>query len=248
MLRAIIVDDVESIRTKNKALIEQHCPTIRFLAEATSVKTAIEAINKFLPDIIFLDVELQDGTGFDVLKQLENITFKVIFITAFQEFAINAFRVSAIDYLQKPLNPIHLIEAVNKAQEAISKEVLDLKMNTLLVNTEQPNVLKKIVLKTSDKIFSINIQDIIRCESDKNYTTFYLLNSAPLIVSNTLKEYERMLENMNFYRSHRSHLINLAFFDYYKKTDGGSIILKDKSEVPLAPHKKDELFELIEKM
>jgi two-component system, LytTR family, response regulator len=248
MLRAIIVDDVDLIRIKNKAIIEQNCPHIKFLEEANSVKSAVEAIIKFMPDLVFLDVEMGDGTGFDVLKQLHRISFKVIFITAFQDFASNAFRVSAVDYLLKPINPIHLIEAVKKAEELITNDLLVLKMNALLINTEQPNVLKKIVLKTIDTIFSVNIQDIIRCESDKNYTTFFLKNTAPLIVSNTLKEYERMLASVGFFRAHRSHLINLNYFDHYKKTDGGYIVLKDKTQIPLAPQKKDELFELIENL
>ncbi|MNS35788.1 Transcriptional regulatory protein YehT [compost metagenome] len=248
MLRAIIIDDLHNIRQKNVALIKQYCPNVAIIAEADSVASGVVAIKKYLPDLVFLDVEMNDGTGFDLLQKLKPIDFKVIFITAFQEFAVKAFRFSAIDFLLKPIDPSDLIEAVKKAQETLSKEMLELQFSTLFSNIERPRNLQKIVLKTAEKVYSINVQDIIRCESEKNYTTFYMLNGQKLLVSTTLKEYETMLLPMGFFRTHQSHLINMLYFDHYVKTDSGSIIMKDKTVIPLSVRKKEEFFSALSSM
>jgi two-component system LytT family response regulator len=189
---------------------------------------------------------MPDGTGFDLLQMLNPIQFKVIFITGYEDFAIRAFRFSAIDYLLKPLDPVELVEAVNKAEESMHKEVLELKLNTLFSNLERPKNLQKLVLKTAEKIYSVNIQDIINCESDKNYTTFYFINAPKLVVSTTLKEYETLLKPFNFFRAHQSHLINMLYFDHFIKTDGGNtIVMKNKNKIPLATRKKEEFLTLI---
>ena len=246
MLRAIVIDDVDSIRTKNIDLIKAHCPNIAIIGQANSVKSGISLIKQIVPDLVFLDVEMPDGTGFDLLQMLNPIQFKVIFITGYEDFAIRAFRFSAIDYLLKPLDPVELVEAVNKAEESMHKEVLELKLNTLFSNLERPKNLQKLVLKTAEKIYSVNIQDIINCESDKNYTTFYFINAPKLVVSTTLKEYETLLKPFNFFRAHQSHLINMLYFDHFIKTDGGNtIVMKNKNKIPLATRKKEEFLTLI---
>lgn len=244
MLRAIIIDDIDTIRKKNTELIQEHCPDVAIIAEADSVESGVKAIQKYLPDLVFLDVEMSDGTGFDLLQKLRPINFKVIFVTAYQEFAIKAFRFSAIDFLLKPIDLEDLVEAVKKAEKTINKEMLELQLNTLFSNIERPKNLKKLILKTTEKIHSVNVQDIIRCESDKNYTTFYLINGQRLLVSTSLKEYENMLMPMGFFRSHQSHLINMLFFDHYLKGDN-QIIMKDKSSIPLAIRKKEEFLTLL---
>jgi len=246
MLRAIVIDDVDSIRTKNIDLIKSHCPNIAIIGQANSVKSGISLIKQIVPDLVFLDVEMPDGTGFDLLQMLNPIQFKVIFITGYEDFAIRAFRFSAIDYLLKPLDPVELVEAVNKAEESMHKEVLELKLNTLFSNLERSKNLQKLVLKTAEKIYSVNIQDIINCESDKNYTTFYFINAPKLVVSTTLKEYETLLKPFNFFRAHQSHLINMLYFDHFIKTDGGNtIVMKNKNKIPLATRKKEEFLTLI---
>ncbi len=248
MLRAIIVDDIDAIRNKNIDLIKEHCPNVAIIGEANNVKSGVEAIKKYLPDLVFLDVEMPDGTGFDLLQQLKPITFKVIFITGFQDFAIKAFRFSAIDYLLKPIDADDLIEAVKKVEETINKEVLELKFSTLFTNIERPKNLHKLVLKTVDKVYSVNVQDIVHCESEKNYTTFYFVNAPKLIVSTTLKEYETLLTPFGFFRSHQSHLINMLYFDHFIKADGGTIVMKNKTTVPLASRKKEEFLELLDSL
>ncbi len=245
MIRAIIIDDIDAIRQKNKAVIAEYCPNVAIIAEADSVKTGQEAIRQYLPDLVFLDVEMADGTGFDLLQGLLPIRFKVIFITAYQEFAIKAFRFSAIDFLLKPIDPEDLVEAVRKAEETMSKDLLEMQFHNLFSNMERSKNNQKLILKTSEKIYSVNVQDIVRCESEKNYSTFYLLNGQKLLVSTTLKEYETMLVPMGFFRSHQSHLINMAYFDHYLKGDSNTIVMKDKTAIPLAIRKKEEFLNLL---
>lgn len=247
MLRAIVIDDIDAIRIKNTEVIKANCPNIAIIGQANSVESGIALIKQIVPDIVFLDVEMPDGTGFDLLQKLKPIQFKVIFITGYEDFAIRAFRFSAIDYLLKPLDPNDLIEAVNKAEESLNKEVLELKLNTLFSNLERPKNLQKLVLKTAEKIYSVNIQDIVNCESDKNYTTFYFINAPKLVVSTTLKEYETLLKPFHFFRTHQSHLINMLYFDHFIKSDGGNtIVMKNKNKVPLATRKKEEFMALID--
>ncbi len=249
MLRAIVIDDIQEIRKANTEIIKTHCPNVAIIGQADSVETGVKLIRQVSPDLVFLDVEMADGTGFDLLQKLKPIAFKVIFVTGFEDFAIRAFRFSAIDYLLKPLDPTELIEAVKKAEESSNKEVFEMKLNNLFANLERPKGLPKMVLKTADKIFSINIQDIVHCESDRNYTTFHFISTPKILVSTGLKEYESILAPFHFFRPHQSHLINMAYFDHYIKTDGGNrIIMKNKHVIPLAVRKKEQFLQLIEKL
>lgn len=246
-MRAVIIDDIEAIRRKNLALIKATCPNVTILGEADSVESGIQLIKQTAPDLVFLDVEMPDGTGFDLLQKLKPIAFKVIFITGFEDFAIRAFRFSAIDYLLKPLNASELVEAVKKAEDSIGNDVVDIKLNNLFANLERPKNLQKLVLKTADRIYSVNVQDIVNCESDKNYTTFHFINAPSLVVSTNLKEYESMLAPFNFFRTHQSHLINMAYFDHFIRTDGGNtIVMKSKQTIPLSVRKKEEFLVLLD--
>lgn len=249
MLRAVVIDDIDAIRIKNVDVIKSNCPNIAIIGQANSVESGVNLIKQIVPDIVFLDVEMPDGTGFDLLQKLKPINFKVIFVTGYEDFAIRAFRFSAIDYLLKPLDPVDLVEAVNKAEEALTKDVMELKLNTLFSNLERPKNLQKLVLKTAEKIYSVNIQDIVNCESDKNYTTFYFINAPKLVVSTTLKEYETLLKPFQFFRAHQSHLINMGYFDHFIKTDGGNtIVMKNKNTIPLATRKKEEFLALVDNL
>ncbi len=249
MLKAVVIDDIEGIRKRNITIIQANCPNISVIGQAESVATGITLIKQLSPDIVFLDVEMPDGTGFELLQKLSPFTFKVIFITGYEDFAIKAFRFSAIDYLLKPLNANDLMEAVKKAEEALNKEVFDMKLQNLFANLERPKNLQKLILKTSDRIYSVNIQDVVHCESDKNYTTFNFINAPKLVVSTNLKEYEALLTPYNFFRTHQSHLINMAYFDHFIKTDGGNtIIMKNKTAIPLSVRKKEEFLVLLENL
>ncbi|UPT70000.1 MAG: LytTR family DNA-binding domain-containing protein [Flavobacterium sp. JAD_PAG50586_2] len=244
MLRAIVIDDISTMRANTIELLKKYCPTVVVIAEADDVKSGMETIRKFLPDLVFLDVEMPDGTGFNLLQQLKPISFKVIFVSGHQDFAIRAFRFSALDYLLKPINPTDLIEAVKKAEESVSREIMDMKLSSLFTNMERPKDLKKLILRTSDKVYSVNVQDIVHCEGEGNYTTFHFINAPKLVVSTNLKEYDQMLSTFGFFRTHQSHLINFLYFDHYSK-DTNSIRLKNKAVIPLATRKKEEFLLLL---
>ncbi len=249
MLRAIVVDDIDAIREDNVAMIKASCPNVSVIGQADSVESGVSLIRLLAPDLVFLDVEMPDGTGFDLLQKLKPFHFKVIFITGFEDFAIRAFRFSAIDYLLKPLRSADLVEAVQKAEQSLSNDVLELKFNNLFANLERPKNLQKLVLKTADKIYSVNIQDIVHCESDKNYTTFHFINAPKLIVSTNLKEYDTLLSPYQFFRTHKSHLINMAYFDHFIKSEGGNkIVMKNKTSIPLSVRKKDDFLILLERL
>lgn len=249
MIRAVVIDDIDSIRTDNVAMIKTHCPNVSIIGQADSVESGISLIKQVAPDLVFLDVEMPDGTGFDLLQKLKPFDFKVIFVTGYEDFAIRAFRFSAIDYLLKPLRATDLVEAVQKAEESLNNEVLELKLNNLFANLERPKNLQKLVLKTTDRIYSVNVQDIVHCESDKNYTTFHFINAPQLVVSTNLKEYDTLLTPHHFFRTHKSHLINMAYFDHFVKSEGGNtIVMKDKTNIPLSVRKKDEFLVLLDQL
>jgi two-component system LytT family response regulator len=186
-----------------------------------------------------------DGTGFDLLKKFEKISFRVIFITAHEEHAIKAFKFSALDYILKPITAGELLNAVEKFKDLRIKEDTGLKLSAFLSNLDK---IKKIVLKTAESIHIVNVKNIIRCESDVNYTTFYMENGEKLLVSKTLKEYADLLESSGFYRPHQSHLINLEHILRYDKSEGGHLVMADESIVPVSSRKKEELFRIFDQL
>lgn len=245
MITAIVVDDVKIIRDTVVRFLEQYPDEITVVAEANSVTDAIAKVTNHQPDAIFLDVELKDGTAFDLLKQLDIKKYKIVFITAYDHYAVKAFKFSAVDYLLKPIDPDELKVAIGKLKDAIAKETIEAKFNTLFSNLQSSEqATKKIILKTLGNTYSVYIKDIIRCEADNNYTRFYLADNKKILVSITLKEYEELLSEHQFFRIHQSHLINLHFFDHIK--DGISIVIKDGSILPLASRKKNTFIKLIQ--
>jgi two-component system LytT family response regulator len=214
-------------------------------AEAGSVSEAFDVISKKVPELLLLDINLPDGSGFDLLKRFDKINFKVIFITAFEEYAVRAFRYSALDYIMKPVQASELIAAVERAGESIEKDQMSMKLNALLSNIDK---LKKIVLKTAESIHIIQVEDIVRCEADVNYTHFYLSNGKHLIVSRPLKEYDELLEPAGFFRTHQSHLINLEHILRYDRSEGGTLVMDDESAVPVSSRKKEALFSIFEQL
>jgi two-component system LytT family response regulator len=221
-------------------------PDIKILGEAENVAQGLALLREQEPDMVFLDVEMPDGKGFDILRQMPDLQAKVVFITAHNHYAVEAFRFSALDYLLKPVDSEELQMAISKAFQALEKESYQLKVNAFLNNMEDVSTkYKKIVLKNSDSIFAVLISEIIRLEASNNYTTFYIENQAPIIVSKTLKDYEDLLSNYGFYRIHQSHLINLNYFSRYDKKDGGQVVMKDKTSLPISTKKKDQLFEFL---
>lgn len=239
MKTAVIIDDIESARKSLKDDLAHYCENIQIVGEAEGVVSGAKVIKETNPDIIFLDIQMNDGSGFDLLEILPDLDSNVIFTTASDQYAIKAFKFSAIDYLLKPIDPDDLVKAVEKAsKESGGKE----KLGILKENFNSP---KKIALNTLEKIHIANVQDILRCESSVNYTMFYFNDNTKVLVTKTLKEYDKMLTPQGFLRPHQSHLINLEFVKEFVKLDGGYIVMKDGSKVPVSTRKRPEVMELL---
>jgi len=247
MKKVLIIDDEKRTRDLIAKMIETFGFDLTVISEGETMDTAIKAIQNHQPDILFIDIQMPDGTGFDVLKQLENISFEVIFITAHEEFAIQAIKFSALDYLLKPVDPLELKEAVEKAIKAVNTKKIDNQIDALQ-NNILPNQKKRLVLKTHESVFIVELHDIIRCEADKNYTSFILNGGKKIVVSKTLKYYETLLVGHNFMRVQQSHLINIDFIESYDKANGGFVIMKDGSEVPLSSAKREAFFNILENL
>lgn len=247
-MKIVVVDDESKTREGIVEIIKNYCPDVKSIHEASDVKSALEIINEIIPDVLILDISLGDETSFDILKQLNHIDYKIIFVTAYEQYAIQAIKFSALDYIVKPINPKELIEAINNASKSLEHDQTELKLNALLSNIENiSNGVKKIILKTAESIFMVNIQDVIRCESDDCYTNFYMVDGKKIMVSKTLKEYEEMLSDYGFFRSHQSHLINLYYMNRFDKHNGGTIFMKDNSKIPVSSRKRNSILKIFDK-
>lgn len=248
-MKVIIIDDEDRARKSIAGILTLTNHNTTLVAEASDVKSGIAAIKEHNPDLVLLDINMPDGTGFDLLKKLENIAFKVIFITAYEEYAVQAFEFSAIDYILKPVDPAKLVEAISRANLLIEQENFNLRLNALFANLENTSTeCKKLVLKTAENIYLVNTSDIIRSESDGGYTRFYLVDGKKILVSRNMKDFDEMLDGFGFYRIHQSHLINLKYIDHYSKVEGGAVVMKDNSTLPVARRKKDSFLKLLEMM
>lgn len=238
--RALIIDDITEARKNLRRDINDWCTEIEIIGEADGVLSGAKEIRKHKPDLVFLDIQMQDGTGFDLLDILGELALKVIFTTASDAFAVKAFRYAAVDYLLKPIDPDELKAAVNKLKERPpSSENLLLLKEQLKGNKTQ----QRIALHTTDKIHVIAIKDIQRCESDGNYTHFYLKDKSKLLVTRTLKEFDELLSPLGFLRVHQSHLVNLSEVKEFIKRDGGYLVMKDGNAVEVSTRKRQEVIE-----
>ena len=247
MKKALIIDDENRTRDLIAKMINSFGLDIEAIPAAESVESGIKAIEEHHPDIVFLDIKLPDGTCFDLLKAIPNKNFEVIFITAHEEFAIKAIKFSALDYILKPVDPEELKAAVMRALDALGSKKEESQFEALHLNI-QPNQKRRLVLKTQESVHIVELDHIIRCEADRNYTSFYLTEGKKILVSKTLKDYETLLSSHNFLRVQQSHLINLDFVSRYDKGNGGSVVMKDGSEVPLSPAKRDIFFKILENL
>jgi len=247
MHRAVIIDDIDNSRLTLNHDLKQYCPQIDVIGEADSVKTGIEIITRKNPDVVFLDIQLGDGTGFDILEKIGDFDFQVIFTTALDSYGIKAIKFSALDYLLKPIDPDELTEAVKKLDQNIRKGGIKDNINLLLENLKgiQPGN-KRIALSSTDKVHMVYISDIIRCESQGSYTILYLKDGEQIVVTRILKEYEQLLEEYSFVRVHHSHLINFSYLKEYVKKDGGYAVMTDNSQVPVSFRKRNNLLDMIE--
>lgn len=236
-MKAIIVDDETSCRESLGKQLATYCENLAIIGETNSVTSAYNAINALQPDLVFLDVEMQDGNAFDLLKKFDKILFHIIFTTAYDKYAIKAFQYSAVDFLLKPVEPEMLIRAVEKVRLEKRLSDFESKINVLLENQSKLN---KIALPCRDGFCFVKLDNIIRIEADNNYSHFYLDGEKNVLVSKTLKEYAALLPETLFFRTHKSHLVNLNFIKQYVNRDGGYIIMEDGTRVELSRRKKDE--------
>jgi two-component system LytT family response regulator len=245
MLSVLIIEDEVVTRDLLKNMISQTFTDIVIVGESDSVIDGIKLINEQNPDVVLLDINLSDGNGFEILENTLGKNYMVVFITAHNDYAIKAFRISAVDYLLKPVDVNELSEALEKCKKQKEIGELNVKLDTLFSNLKsEVNQDKKIVLKSSDSINVIPINEIIRCESDNSYTTFYLSNNRKLLISKTLKEFDDLLTEYGFFRPHQSHLVNINWINSYEKPLGGLLVMNDKSRVPVATRKREALFNL----
>ncbi|MBQ0734490.1 LytR/AlgR family response regulator transcription factor [Aquimarina celericrescens] len=247
MLTAIIVEDMPDALQLLKSDLKANHPEIKVIDTAQSVVEAAKSLRNTEPDILFLDIMLGDGTGFDVLEIFPELKSKIIFVTASDEYAIRAFKFAAIDYVLKPYSNQELAQAIEKAKQQIqpNSERLNILKNTLSAPEQKPD---KISLHTLDKIIIVSLDDIIRCESDSNNTIFYLQDGQKIFVTKTLKYFADMLKSYQFLRVHQSHLVNLQCISAFIKTDGGYLMLKNGENIPVSVRKKNEVMEILDRL
>lgn len=250
MITALLIDDDDNLRNGMQSLLLRYAPEIQIVGQANSVKTGVEAMEHLQPQVVFLDIQMTDGTGFDVLEQIAQrngkSTSHIVFITAHEQYAIKAFRFSALDFLLKPVDPDELQKVIEKIKNVLVKNDDYSHIDLLLENIRKKvDNFKRIALSNSDGIHLFEVSDIIRCESEDNYTKFFIKNSKPILISKTLKEYEELLTEHGFERIHQSHLINIAYLKSYIKKDGGYVVMADDSNLPISQRKKDRLQEVL---
>lgn len=240
MIKAVIIDDIQEAITVLTSDLQTYCKNIEVIGSANGVVSGAKKIKELKPDLVFLDIQMPDGTGFDLLEIIGEADFKLIFTTASDEFAIKAFKFSAIDYLLKPIDPDDLMKAVEKVEHQHNPTS---RLELLKGNLENQ---KKIALNTVDKIHIVQIEDVIRLESDINYTRFYFKDGSKLMVTKTLKEFDKMLSDHSFIRIHQSHLVNTNFIKEYTKQDG-KLVLKNGDRISVSSRKKSTLMDMISK-
>ncbi|MBN1927194.1 MAG: response regulator transcription factor [Prolixibacteraceae bacterium] len=248
MIKAIIIDDEPELRELNRTLLSRNFDEIEIIGACGTVDEAVKLIDEKKPHLIILDIRLTDGSGFNILQKIQPYNYSVIFVTAFNEFAIKAIKFSAIDYLLKPIDEKEFCEAVERAVSNINSSKLQDQIETFFNIYEKKTQSRKIVLKTAEAINIVDISDIVYCKSDSNYTTFHFINGEKIMISRGMKEYEELLSDYGFFRPHHSYLVNIQHISKLDKSDGGFLILKEGSEIPVSSRRKKNLIQILESL
>ncbi len=240
-IRTVLIEDEKKSLLTLQSLLERYCPELEIIGTGASVKQGYEVLSSSNPDLVFLDIAMPDGDAFDLLTQLGSVNFEIVFITAYNEFALKAFDFSALHYLLKPVNHTDLIETVKRYQRIKN----DLKINERIdvLNNSLQNSFHKISLPTSEGLIILEIDQIIRIEASSNYCQFFIHKNSNILVSKPLSHFEKILEELNFFRIHNTHMINMNYVAKYHKGRGGSVILKDGSQVSVSASRKKEFLE-----
>lgn len=239
MLKAILIDDESDCIRLLSLQLKEYCPQVQVLGQCTDAAEGLDAIRTLKPDIVFLDIEMPEMNGFRLLEQLDTISFSIIFVTAYNEFALKAFRFSALDYLLKPLDSRELTEAVNKAEK---RQRTDQRQIELLKAQLQGGQLpQKIAIPSREGVVFAELKDLVYCEADSNYTKLFLTNGKNYLLSKTLREVQEVLEERNFLRVHRQYLINLDHIKSYHKGDAAYLVMHGDINIPVAKNQKERL-------
>lgn len=246
-MKALIVDDEFQSRSILQQMMQRYFPEINLVGQASSVAEGLFGIKEYHPDILFLDIQMRGETGFDLLNRLPAINFSLIFTTAFDKYAIRAFRFNAIDYLLKPIVADELIEAINRVKKASSTSIASrTQLDQLYLDIQNPEKIHdKIAIPTPEGFMIIPINEIVYCHADSNYTEFYLTDKRKLLSSYTLKQYDEILTKQSFFRAHRSYLINLGHIKMYRRGEGGEIVMSNNHEIELSRARKDEFLRVL---
>jgi two-component system, LytTR family, response regulator len=248
MIRCVLIDDEADSLEVMEMLLKTYCPQVKIEAICNNAEKGIAAINQFRPDVVFLDIEMPNMNGFDMLEKFDELFFEVVFITAYHQFAIKAFRYSALNYLLKPVDPDDLLETIRRIEKNKTvplKEQMELLMQSVTGTASQ--TIARIALTTSYGMLFVETKDIIYCESDNNYTSVKMAGGKKILVSKTLKEIDETLSGPDFYRIHNSFLINLGHIQKFVRGDGGYIVMDDEKVVTISRTKKQEFLDLFSK-
>jgi two-component system LytT family response regulator len=248
MIRCVLIDDESNSLEMMEWLLKTYCPQVQIDAMCNAASKGIEAINKYKPDVVFLDIEMPHMNGFDMLEQFDKLTFDVVFCTAYDQFAIKAFKYSALNYLLKPVDPEDLKETVRRIEErktSPSKEQVELLFQNIKQATKP--VIQRIALTTGDGMIFVPTQDIIYCTAESNYTCVVLTGGKKILVSKVLKEIDETLSGADFFRVHNSYLINLNHIKKYVRGEGGYIIMDDGANISISRSKRQEFMDQFSK-
>ena len=244
-LSAIIIDDEQHARQGLATLLELYCPQIHIAGDANTIDKGIALIRQWAPDVVFLDIQIGEQNGFQLLDQLKQINFQLIFTTAYSEFAIKAFRYHAVDYLLKPIQPQQLAAAVEKAGQSSRTGKLERQLGELL-HTLKSGKQEKVVVPTLEGLNYLSVDSIVHVAGSANYSTFHLDNGEKVMASKNLKYYEELLPEDTFFRAHQSHLVNLRYIKQIRTVEGNTIEMEDGAGIPLAKARKGALVERLQ--
>jgi two-component system LytT family response regulator len=246
-MTAMLIDDEPNATEALTNMLRMTCPDVEVIATANDAQNGLEKLRTTTPDLLFLDIQMPHMTGFELLEKLGKFKFSVIFSTAYDQYALQAFKVAAVDYLLKPIDLDELEAAVAKVRQRMQSAQPDFSAFERLFQQVQKPESQRIALPIGEGLQFILVADIVRLESDSNYTTFYMVNGEKILISRTMGHFEALLTKQNFFRVHHSHLINMAQISRYIKTDGGYVEMTDGSKVEISRRKKDDFLREISK-
>ena len=241
-IRSVLIEDILSNRENLRSLLSRHCPEVELIGEADGVESGLRLLANTQPDLVFLDVRLPDGTGFDLLEQSQKRNFALIFVTAFDEYALKAFQLNALDYLMKPIDYKLLKKSVEKVAllENLSDE--NRRLRNLVTNLKNTDEDKRLALPMEDRTEFIELKQIVYCESENNYTRFHLADGRIILIARTLKKFELALQDSGFIRVHNSFIVRIKSIKSISRRDGGYMILSNDRQIPISRNRKEKVF------